>query len=113
MTIGSVVLRRRVDDLESAVVFYQELTGEPATRFEFAGLRLASTGPFLLFSGPEEVAARFAGVAATLSVPDVDVTVAAGEAAGAEVIAAPAVTPNGRRAVLRHPDGGVFEYVSQ
>ncbi|CAL9329388.1 hypothetical protein SUDANB120_00040 [Streptomyces sp. enrichment culture] len=113
MAIDSVVLRRRVDDLESAALFYEGLTGEPAVRFEFAGLKLASTGPFLLFTGPGEVAERFAGVAATLSVADLDSAVAACEAAGAEVIAAPAVTPNGRRAVLRHPDGGVFEYVSR
>ncbi|MFJ9854785.1 VOC family protein [Streptomyces sp. NPDC101150] len=113
MMISSVVLRRRVDDLESALAFYEGLTGESAARFEFAGLKLASTGPFLLFMGPDEVAERFAGVAATLSVSDLDATVAACEAAGAEVIAAPAVTPNGRRAVLRHPDGGVFEYVGQ
>ncbi|MFD7257990.1 VOC family protein [Streptomyces sp. NPDC059874] len=52
-------------------------------------------------------------MAAPLSVPDLDAAVAACEAAGAEVIAAPAATPNGRRAVLRHPDGGVFEYVGR
>ncbi|MEU8431595.1 VOC family protein [Streptomyces sp. NPDC029216] len=113
MAITSLVLRRRVDDLESSLAFYEGLTGESAARFDFAGLKLASTGPFLLFMGPDEVAERFAGVAATLSVADLDATVAACEAAGAEVIAAPAITPNGRRAVLRHPDGGVFEYVSQ
>lgn len=51
-------------------------------------------------------------MAATLGVADLDATVAQGEAAGAEVVAAPAETPNGRRAVLRHPDGAVYEYVS-
>ncbi|THA37199.1 VOC family protein [Streptomyces sp. A1547] len=112
MTITSVVLRRRVDDLEAASAFYEELTGEPANRFAFAGLELAAVGPFLLFSGPDTVAERFAGVAATLGVADLDAVLAQGEAAGAEVVAAPAETPNGRRAVLRHPDGAVYEYVS-
>ncbi|MCX4526006.1 MULTISPECIES: VOC family protein [unclassified Streptomyces] len=111
MTITSVVLRRRVDDLGAAVAFYEELTGEPAARFAFAGLELASTGPFLLFTGPDGIAERFAAVSATLTVADLDAVVAAGEAAGAEVIGAPADTPNGRRAVLRHPDGAVYEYV--
>ncbi|MFU9038465.1 MULTISPECIES: VOC family protein [Streptomyces] len=52
-------------------------------------------------------------MAATLSVPDMDAAVADCAAAGAEVIAPPAETPNGRRAVVRHPDGGVFEYVGR
>ncbi|MEU9715639.1 VOC family protein [Streptomyces sp. NPDC047976] len=111
MTISSVVLRRRVADLEDAVAFYAKLTGEPVVRFAFAGLELASTGPFLLFSGPDEAAGRFAAVAATLTVAGLDAAVAEATGAGAELIAPPADTPNGRRAVLRHPDGAVFEYV--
>jgi predicted enzyme related to lactoylglutathione lyase len=113
MPITSVVLRRRVDDLDAAVAFYERLTGESANRFRFADLELADIGPFLLFSGPDGIAERFAGVAATLSVPDLDAVLAQASAAGAEVIAPPAATPNGRRAVLRHPDGGVYEYVGR
>ncbi|MGW6577032.1 VOC family protein [Streptomyces sp. NPDC054945] len=96
MTIGSPVLRRRADDLESAVALPQEPTGDPAPRFASAGSNPAAPGPFLLLGGPaeEEGPDRFAGVAA-----------------GAEVIAAPAVTPNGRRTILRLPVGGVLEYV--
>lgn len=112
MAISSVILRQRVDDLDSAVHFYERLTGTPAARFRFAGLDLASTGPFLLFSGPDEIAARFASVAATLSVGDLDAAVLDCVEAGAELIAAPQPTPNGYRAVLRHPDGAVYEYVS-
>ncbi|MFI5670298.1 VOC family protein [Streptomyces sp. NPDC051704] len=112
MTIDSVVIRRRVPDLDAVQAFYEELTGEPANRFAFAGLQLAAVGPFLLFTGPEEVAERFAGVAATLGVADLDAAVARARTAGAELVAAPADTPNGRRAVLRHPDGAVYEYVS-
>ncbi|MET7302065.1 VOC family protein [Embleya sp. NPDC005575] len=111
MTITSVTVRRHVPDLDAAIVFYERLSGEPAARFAFAGLELASTGPFLVFTGPDEVAARFAGVAATLGVEDLDATVADLIAHGATSIAPPTATPNGRRAVLRHPDGGVFEYV--
>ncbi|MFJ6717799.1 MULTISPECIES: VOC family protein [unclassified Streptomyces] len=111
MTITSVVLRRRVNDLERALPFYEKLTGETPARFAFAGLDLASVGPFLLFTGPPEVAARFAGVSATLGVADLDAVVATGVEAGAELVGAPTDTPNGRRAVLRHPDGAVYEYV--
>ncbi|OKK19646.1 glyoxalase [Streptomyces sp. CB00455] len=111
MTIDSVVLRRRVDELAPALDFYVRLTGLPATRFRLAGLDLASVGPFLLFSGPDKIAERFAAVAATLFVADLDSAVAHCAAFGGEVVAAPAPTPNGRRAVVRHPDGGVYEYV--
>jgi predicted enzyme related to lactoylglutathione lyase len=112
MSITSVTLRRRVDDLEVAVTFYEQLTGETASRFQFASLELAAVGPFLLFSGSDEIAGRFAGVVATLSVPDLDQAVSGAVAAGAALIAPPQPTPNGHRAVLRHPDGGVYEYVS-
>ncbi|MEU3605553.1 VOC family protein [Streptomyces sp. NPDC035033] len=111
MTIESVVIRQRVEDLDAAVPFYEKLTGSGASRFSFAGVDLAGVGPFLLFSGPDEAVRRVAGVAATLTVPDLDAAVAEAVAAGAEVVAPPSPAPNGRRAVLRHPQGGVFEYV--
>lgn len=111
-TITSAVVRQLVDDLEAAIPFYERLTGTTAARFAFAGLTLAGIGPFLLFSGPDEVASRFVGVAATLPVGgNPAAAVAEAVAAGAEVIAPPAATPNGHRAVLRHPQGGVYEYV--
>ncbi|MFC9815717.1 VOC family protein [Streptomyces virginiae] len=86
MAIDSVVVRHRVEDLDAAV-------------------------PFLLFAGPDEAAQRVAGVAATLVVADLNVAVAEAVAGGAEVVMPVQSTPNGHRAVLRHPHGGVFEYV--
>ncbi|MFE2140805.1 VOC family protein [Streptomyces sp. NPDC059456] len=111
MTIESVVVRQRVEDLEAAVPFYEKLTGSPASRFAFAGVTLASVGPFLLFSGPDEAAQRIAGVAATLAVADLGAAVGEAVAAGAEVVVPASPTPNGHRAVLRHPHGGIYEYV--
>ncbi len=111
MTVRSAVVRRQVEDLGTAVPFYEQLTGATASRFAFSGVQLASVGPFLLFTGPEEAVRIVSGVVATLVVTDVDATVAVAVAAGAEVVAPTAPTPNGHRAVLRHPDGGVFEYV--
>ncbi len=111
MTVKSAVIRQRVEDLGAAVPFYEKLTGATASRFAFAGVLLASVGPFLLFSGPEEAVRIVSGVSATLLVTDVDAAVALATAAGAEIVAPTASTPNGHRAVLRHPHGGVFEYV--
>ncbi|MFF9050552.1 hypothetical protein ACF09Z_05235 [Streptomyces erythrochromogenes] len=44
-------------------------------------------------------------------VADLELAVAKAGAGGAEVVVPVQPTPNGRRAVLRHPHGGVFEYV--
>ncbi|MCB5183042.1 VOC family protein [Streptomyces antimicrobicus] len=111
MAIESVVVRQRVEDLDAAVPFYEKLTGSTASRFAFAGVDLAGVGPFLLFAGSDEAVQRVAGVAATLVAADLDAAVEAATAAGAEVVMPVQPTPNGRRAVLRHPHGGVFEYV--
>ncbi|WP_198939751.1 hypothetical protein [Streptomyces sp. MJM1172] len=50
-------------------------------------------------------------MAATLAVSNLDTAVEEPEAGGAEIVMLIQPTPNGRRAVLRHPHGGVFEYV--
>lgn len=111
MKIDSVIARQRVDDLDAAITFYERVTGETAAQFAFAGVSLASIGPFLLFSGPDEAVQRVAGVGATLAVADLDATVEEAVAAGATVVMPAQPTPNGHRAVLRHPHGGVYEYV--
>ncbi|MFI6850906.1 VOC family protein [Streptomyces sp. NPDC050416] len=111
MKIDSVIARQRVDDLEAAIPFYERLTGQPAGRFDFAGVQLASVGPFLLFCGPDEAVQRVAGVNATLAVADMAAAVEEAVAAGAAVVMPVQPTPNGHRAVLRHPHGGVYEYV--
>jgi predicted enzyme related to lactoylglutathione lyase len=111
MKINSVVVRQRVDDLETAIPFYERLTGQVADRFDFTGVHLASVGPFLLFCGPEEAVHRVAQVSATLAVSDLAAAVEEAIAAGATVVMPAQPTPNGHRAVLRHPHGGVYEYV--
>jgi predicted enzyme related to lactoylglutathione lyase len=111
MSIIGTVVRRRVPDLEAALPFYEQLTGQSAHRFAFSGARLASIGPFLLFSADGELGDQLARVSATLVVDDLQAQVERVVSWGAEVIASAAATPNGNRAVVRHPDGAVFEYV--
>ncbi|MGI8902700.1 MAG: VOC family protein [Solirubrobacteraceae bacterium] len=111
MTITGVTIRLRVDDLQEAVDFYEQLTGQTANRFAFGGAELAASGPFLLFAAPDHVAERLSRVAATISVDDFVVQGRALTQLGAEIVAPASVTPNGHRLVARHPDGSVFEYV--
>lgn len=51
-----------------------------------------------LFTGPDEAVQRVAGVEEA-------------EAGGAVTVMPIQPTPNGHRAELRHPHGGVYEYV--
>ena len=50
-------------------------------------------------------------MAATIAVDDLPATHDLLVGNGAEIIAPIAATPNGRRMIVRHPDGAVFEYV--
>jgi predicted enzyme related to lactoylglutathione lyase len=113
MSITGIVIRRRVDDLDSAVSFYEQLTGQPAQRFAFGGADLAAVGPFLLFTAAGEAGDRFARVIATITVDDIAAQLFHLERLGADIIAPPTLTPNGQRLIARHPDGGVFEYVGR
>ncbi|MGH8963241.1 MAG: VOC family protein, partial [Jatrophihabitantaceae bacterium] len=93
--------------------FYEGLTGERARRFSFSGADLAAVGPFLLFVAAGEVGDRLERVAATLAVEDLEAESAKLIELGAQIVAPLADTPNGRRMIVRHPDGAVFEYVGR
>ncbi len=112
MSIIGVVVRRRVPDLDAVVPFYEELTGTVGSRFAFGGAQLAAVGSFLLFAAPDDVAERLERVVATIKVDDLAEWTPRLQSLGAEIVAPTAATPNGRRLIARHPDGGVFEYVS-
>ncbi|NGN62560.1 VOC family protein [Streptomyces sp. A7024] len=111
MKIDSVIARQRVDDLEAAIPFYERLTGQQAARFAYAGVQLAGVGPFLLISGPDEAVQQAARVNATVATADLTAVIEEAVAAGATMVMPPQPTPNGLRAILRHPHGGVYEYV--
>ncbi|MGW0911335.1 VOC family protein [Streptomyces sp. NPDC002784] len=113
MEILGATLRVCVDDLETAVPFYERLAGGRALRFERGGVQVAAVGCFLLMSGPEAELEVLRKVAATIAVQDVvearDVLVEL----GARVIAGPLATPAGRNLIAMHPDGAVYEYVDR
>ncbi len=113
MSITGIVVRRRVPDLDAAVSFHEALTGSVAKRFAFGGAQLAAVGPFLLFAAPADVADKLEAMVATISVEDLDEQTRLLTSIGAEIVAPAARTPNGHRLIARHPDGGVFEYVSR
>ncbi|MCX5330269.1 MULTISPECIES: VOC family protein [unclassified Streptomyces] len=113
MDILGATLRVCVDDLETAVPFYERLAGGPALRFERGGVQVAAVGCFLLMSGPEAELEILRKVAATIAVKDVDEAHRVLTELGARVIAGPVGTPAGRNLIAMHPDGVVYEYVDR
>jgi predicted enzyme related to lactoylglutathione lyase len=110
MSVVGTVIRQRVDDLDTAAAFYEQLTGQTANRFSYGGVDLAAVGPFLLFSCDDGVAERLSRVVATIVVDDLQAQARILTDLGAIIVAPPAPTPNGHRLIAKHPDGGVFEY---
>ncbi|MDH6213285.1 VOC family protein [Streptomyces pseudovenezuelae] len=113
MDILGATLRICVDDLETAVPFYERLAGGTALRFERAGVQVAAVGCFLLMSGPEAELEVLRKVSATIAVKDVDEANRVLTELGARVIAGPVATPAGRNLIAMHPDGVVYEYVDR
>ncbi|MEU6391582.1 VOC family protein [Streptomyces sp. NPDC046939] len=113
MEILGTTLRVCVEDLESSVTFYEQLTGSKAMRFERGGVAVAAVGCFLLMSGPEHELEVLRKVSATIAVHDVDEAHAVLMSAGAKVVAGPVATPAGRNLIALHPDGSIFEYVDR
>ncbi|MFI0235473.1 VOC family protein [Streptomyces sp. NPDC016845] len=113
MEILGTTLRICVEDLESSVTFYEQLTGSTALRFERGGVAVAAVGCFLLMSGPEQELEVLRKVSATIAVRDVDEAHAVLTVSGAKVVAGPVPTPAGRNLIALHPDGAIFEYVDR
>jgi len=113
MDILGATLRICVDDLETAVPFYERLAGGQALRFERGGVQVAAVGCFLLMSGPEAEIEVLRKVAATIAVKDVEEAHRVLTELGAHIVAGPVATPVGRNLIAMHPDGMVYEYVDR
>jgi predicted enzyme related to lactoylglutathione lyase len=113
MEILGASLRICVEDIETAIPFYERLTGGRALRFGRGGVQVAAIGSFLLMSGPEDELEILRKVAATIAVKDVEEAHRLLTELGARIIAGPVLTPVGRNLIAMHPDGSVFEYADQ
>ncbi|QKZ17547.1 VOC family protein [Streptomyces chartreusis] len=113
MDILGATLRVCVDDLETAVPFYERLAGGTAMRFERGGVQVAAVGCFLLMSGPAAELEVLRKVAATIAVKDVEEARQVLSELGAHIVAGPMATPAGRNLIAMHPDGAIYEYVDR
>ncbi|MEU3984349.1 VOC family protein [Streptomyces sp. NPDC026672] len=113
MEILGATLRICVDDLATAVPFYERLTGNTAQRFERGDVQVAAIGSFLLMSGPESELELLRKVGATIAVKDVEEARHLLTGLGAHVLVGPVATPAGHNLLAMHPDGTLFEYVDR
>lgn len=114
MKVLRTLIRIYVEDLDSAVDFYEKLLGVKCDlRFLYreVGLELASVGQFLLLCGSAEALKPFHDTQATLIVDSVDEFKQFLEQNGTEIIRGTKVVPTGKNMTVKHPDGAIVEYV--
>lgn len=114
MKVLRTLIRIYVEDLDSAVDYYEKLLGVKCDlRFLYSevDLELASVGQFLLLCGSEESLKPFRDTQATLIVDSVDKFKQFFELNGTEIIRGPKAVPTGKNMTVVHPDGVIVEYV--
>lgn len=112
MPVLATLARVYVDDLDTALPTFVELTGEqPRLRFTHRGLELANIGGYLLLAGTEEALAPYRNTHATAIVASLDAVLHIRDERGGEILDGPNDVPTGRNMTLRHPGGATIEYV--
>ncbi|MHB1681865.1 MAG: VOC family protein [Bacilli bacterium] len=114
MKILQTYVRIYVTELDSAIAFYESLTGQQTDlRFPYpeTGLELASVGPFLILAGSDEALSPFRETLATFRVDSVEEFREHLTKNGARIIRDIRRVPTGSNMTVHHPDGTRFEYV--
>lgn len=114
MKIFKKLVRIYVNNLDSAISFYQTLTNDSVgLRFKMPShhLELASIDNLLLISGKEEDLKPFRQTHATFLVDSIDEFKTFLENSGSTIIKEPTPVPTGRNMTVKHPDGLIVEYV--
>ena len=104
----------RHEQLEAAVRFYEELSGEPCgLRYEHDrdGIRAAVVGGVHIIAGAEAGLYDHADIRATYLVDHVEHFIDSLLRLGAEIVEDPTNAPQGHSMIVRHPDGLLVEYV--
>lgn len=114
MKILQILSRLYVNDLNSALEFYEDLLGSPAAmRFEIPqiGLGLAQIGDILLIAGSDQALKPFRSTQATFLVDFLCEFKAYLIKKGARILRGPDKVPTSRNITVKHSNGSVIEYV--
>lgn len=104
----------RHEQLEAAIRFYEELSGEPCgLRYENPrdGIRAAVVGGVHIIAGAEAGLYDHPEIRATYLVDRVEHFIDSLLRMGAEIVEEPMRAPQGHSMVVHHPDGLLVEYV--
>ncbi len=114
MKVLRTLVRIYVKNLDSALIFYENLLGVKCDlRFSYSevGLELASVGQFLLLCGSDDALKTFRDTQATLIVDSLDEFKQFLELNGGKIIREPKIVPTGSNMTVKHFDGSIIEYV--
>lgn len=114
MEIFKKLLRIYVNDLDSAITFYKNITNQDVDmRFKIPlnNLELASIDDLLLISGKEEDLIPFRETQVTFLVDSIEQFKDYLESNGSIILREPAKVPTGKNMTVKHPDGLIVEYV--
>jgi len=114
MKVIQILSRVYVNDIDTAIRFYEELLQEKcSSRFEYLQVKLeiARVGDILLIGGSDEALKPFIDTTATFLVDSVDEFKKFLLKNGATIIRDIRQVPTGLNITLRHRDGTIIEYV--
>ena len=114
MKVLKTLSRLYVNDLSTAIEFYEQLLGSPVSRrleLPQIGLELAQVENILLVAGSDEALKLYRGTQATFLVDSLVEFKTYLEEKGAILVRGPSKVPTGINMTVRHPDGSLIEYV--
>jgi predicted enzyme related to lactoylglutathione lyase len=114
MQVKQILSRVYVNDMDAAILFYEQLLCEPcASRFSYAQLKLeiARINSILIIAGTDKALEAFRSTHATMLVDSVEEFKTFLLKNGATVIRDIQQVPTGLNMTIRHKDGLTIEYV--
>ena len=114
MIIKQILTRIYVNDMNTAIDFYERLTNEKcANRFEYkqVGLEIARINNLLIIAGTDQALEPFKGTSATFLVDSISEYKDFLNHNGAVIIRDIQQVPTGLNMTIKHKDGVIIEYV--
>ncbi|MFE4534699.1 hypothetical protein ACFRKB_06400 [Streptomyces scopuliridis] len=112
MPVSETLARVYVDDIDTALPMFVDLTGEqPRPRVSHRGVEIVRVGNYLLLTGSEEALSVCRGTHATSITDSMDRALRITDLHGGEIVDGPAENPVGRSLTVRYPGGAIIEYV--
>jgi len=114
MKIKQTLSRIYVNEIDSAIDFYEKLTGEKCSnRFEYNSVRLelAKVGNFLIIAGSDDSIKPFKETSTSVVVDSISEYKKYLLQHGGKIIRDIQIVPTGLNMTVKHEDGAVIEYV--